>query len=237
MASGFRRVLSKGAIVDEISTEKQWTPLLFATYPKRVDKWIPYPEQQGEVVQLLLAHGANVQVTAPDGRTVLHNTARNGDTDLVRTVVEYGADVRAVMSDGTTALHLVCDLSNASVSKMTERLAIIQILLDHGANVNARDQTGSTPLHASWSCAKYSTCFGPDPFNLLLKKSADRSATNKDMKTPVDLLDTTKWMWDEDGLVREKPKPKPPKVIYNWTRGGRGRRGTQGWMRGPSRGN
>ncbi|KAH8702925.1 ankyrin repeat-containing domain protein [Phaeosphaeriaceae sp. PMI808] len=163
-------LLSKGAIIDKASTEKQWTPLLFATYPKRIDTWIPYPERHEQVVKLLLARGANVQVTALDGRTVLHNTARTGDADLVRSVVEHGTDVCAVTSDGETALHSVCDLSSASNPKMAQRLAIIHILLDHGANVNARDQTGSTPLHASWSCAQYSSRFGPDLFNLLLKK-------------------------------------------------------------------
>jgi ankyrin repeat protein len=55
---------------------------------------MPYPKQHKQVVKLLLARGANVQVTALDGRTVLHNTARTGDADLVRSMVENGADIR-----------------------------------------------------------------------------------------------------------------------------------------------
>ncbi|KAJ4374283.1 hypothetical protein N0V83_003024 [Neocucurbitaria cava] len=192
-------LLSKGAIIDETATEKQWTPLLFATCAKRIDTWIPHPHRHEQVVKLLLARGANVQVTASDGRTVLHNTAHTGNADLVRSVVEHGADVGAAMSDGETALHSVCDLSSTSDPKIAQRLAVIHILLEHGANVNAQDQIGSTPLHAAWSCAQYSR-FSPDLFNLLLEKGADRSATNKDGRTPIDLVDISKWMWDEDGL-------------------------------------
>jgi ankyrin repeat protein len=57
-------ILTKGASVDEASTEKQWTPLLFATCPKQFGTWAHYPEQQEQVVKSLLARGANVQATA-----------------------------------------------------------------------------------------------------------------------------------------------------------------------------
>jgi ankyrin repeat protein len=126
-------LLYKGAVVDETSTEKQWTPLLFATYPKRIDTWMPYPERHEQIVKLLISRGANVQVTASDGRTVLHNTARTGDADLMRSVVEHGTYVCAVTLDVETPLHSVCDLSSASDPEIAQRLAIIHILLDHGA--------------------------------------------------------------------------------------------------------
>jgi ankyrin repeat protein len=72
-------LLSKGAGVDETSTAKQWTLLLFATWPKRIDTWVPYPERHEQVIKPLLARGVNVQATASDGRTVLHNTACTGE--------------------------------------------------------------------------------------------------------------------------------------------------------------
>jgi ankyrin repeat protein len=166
---------------------------------------------------------------------VLHNTSHAGDVDLVRSMLEHVADVCAVKSDGETALHSVCDFTSAFDPKIAPRLAIIQVLLDHGADINARDHAGSTLLHAAWSCAQRDSCFVPDLFNLLLKKGADRLATYRDMRKPVDLIDLAKWMWDEDGLVREKPKPMY-ETVHSSTRGGRGR-GTKSWTRGPSRGN
>jgi hypothetical protein len=72
-----------------------------------------------------------------------------------------------------------------------------------------------------------------------LEKGADRLAVDNDMRTPVDLVDTAKWKWDEEGLVREKPKPVS-EMVNNPMRGGGGRgrgRYMQNWTRGSSRGN
>jgi ankyrin repeat protein len=231
-------LLSEGADINEASTETQRTPLLFATCPKRVGTWVPYPERHEQIVKLLIANGANVQVAASDGRTVLHDLTRTGDADLVRLVIEHDADVCAVAVDGETPLHSVCDLSNASTPKTSERLAIIRLLLDHGANINARDQTGSTPLHASWSDTPYSDLFSPALFNLLVEKGADRLARDDERRTSIDRIDTARWMWDKDNLVSEKLKLMNEGVHFpvrgghggNKSRGGRGSRG--GGLRG-----
>ncbi|KAF3000315.1 hypothetical protein E8E13_009139 [Curvularia kusanoi] len=218
-------LLLKGATVDATTTTKQWTPLLLATDPRRDST---DTELYEKLVKLLLAHGADVQATTSDGRTVLHNAAHAGNFDLVKYAVEHGVNVNAVTSNGETALHSVGGYSSRYVSQIAQRLAIIHFLLEHGAAINARDQTKSTPLHASWSCAGYFS-HSPDMFNLLLKKGADRFATDGQMRTPIDLIDDEKWMLDEDGFVCLKPKSAP----IPSTRGGRG-----GWRgRGRGRGN
>lgn len=230
-------LLSKGDMINEAETEKRWTPLLLATNPERRNKWMSSPEQYDQLIKLLLEHGANVQATASDGRTVLHNTARNGDANLVKVMIEQGADICAVTSDGETALHSVCNFSHDADPKIAQRLSIINMLLDQGANINARDQTGSTPLHTSWPHSQFvSLQFTPDLFNLLVEKGADRFAKDVQMRTPFDLIDTKKWMWDEDGSVREKPKPVHERV-YNPSIRGRGQRWTtSSSMRGRGRG-
>jgi hypothetical protein len=58
---------------------------------------------------------------------------------------------------------------------------------------------------------------------LLLEKGAGRLAADKDKRTPADLVDLAKWMWDEDGLVRERPKPVY-EMVNNPTRGEEGRK-------------
>lgn len=233
MACRYRRpdvaefLLSKGATVDATTSEKQWTPLLLATDPRKNDTCIEDREQHEKLIELLFAHGANVQATTSDGRTVLHNAARAGNLDLVKYVVDHGVDVCAVTSNGKTALHLVGNLSRPHDPQIAQRLAIIHFLLEHGADINAQDQAGSTPLHDSWSCAhyyvhssfQYDCRFSPDLFNLLLNKGADKLARDEQMRTPTELIDREKWMLDEDGFVCAKLKPvrSPPR------RGGRGR--------------
>jgi ankyrin repeat protein len=129
-------LLSHGAQVDEPSNDKRCTPLLFATGVATVGHWSPlYPERQEEIVQLLLAHGANVQATNSDGQTALHPTARSGLVDLARFLIKHGADVCAVTSNGETALHAVCDMYISA--KMEARVTIMSMLLEHGARLEA----------------------------------------------------------------------------------------------------
>lgn len=233
-------LLREGPSVDEPSTGKQWTPLLFATKPRRIDPWMPFPGQREKVVQLLLASGANVRATASDGRTALHNAARAGSDDLVMLMIQHGADVCAVTSDGETPLHSVCDFSNALNPRIAQRLTIIQTLLDHGADINARDGSWSTPVHAAWPRGQVCGHFSPDLFNLFLKKGADRHAADKNSRTPNDHVDTTKWIWNEERFICKKPKPVY-ETINNHTRGSKGGRGGRGatgtcWTRGTVRG-
>lgn len=197
-------LLSRGALVDERSKGRQCTPLLYATGAESTGKLYPAdPEQQEQMVQLLLAHGANAHVTTPDGRTPLHGAVRWGSVGVVNSLIEHGADVHAVAPDGKTALHAVCALSGG---ELAAKLAITNTLLGHGANVEARDKDGSTPLHASWSRTHYLDC-DPDLFNLLLKRGADRLAENSVGKKPVDFIDDDRWTFDEEGMVRERPMP------------------------------
>jgi ankyrin repeat protein len=214
-------LLSKGARVNETATDKQWTPLLFATN----STWSPNLDEQAQLVRLLVARGADVRVAASDGRTVLHDVAHTGDAGLVRFVIEHGVEICAVTSAGETALHSVC----RSGDRIARRLEIIRILLDRGIDVNAQDHTGSTALHLNGSCSRRYG-FGPEMFNLLLEKGTNKSVMDREMRTPGDLVDMSKWMWDEHGMLRQKPKP----VFHYSVRGrGRGGRGMHGHTLGP----
>ena len=58
--------------------------------------------------------------------------------DTVRLLLELGSDVTVTNRYGQTALH--------GAASMWED-GVIQLLVDHGANVNAEDQRGRTPLY------------------------------------------------------------------------------------------
>lgn len=214
-------LLSHGAQVDEPAGEDRSTPLLFATGGPGADYWSPrYPEKQEQIVKLLLDHGANVEATSADGQTALLYTARSCLVSLARILINHGADTSATMSDGKTALHAVCEVYRESDQEA--RVALVTLLLDHGATLEARDENGNTPLHAAWSRPHLSYGFKPDLFNVLLKAGADRFAKDDEGRTPVDLIDTTMWMWNDSGMVQKRPEP----VInrgHDSIRGSRGR--------------
>lgn len=100
---------------------------------------------QRPVVEALLAAGARPDKRNSDGWTALLFASTSGHEDVVRTLLKAGADPEITspnLGGGRTALMWA--LGNGSV-------AMAQLLLDGGANVNARTSYGATPLHfAVW---------------------------------------------------------------------------------------
>ena len=93
-------------------------------------------------VELLYALAtARPVFTTPDprGRLALHLASQGDSGDIVKMlIVEGGTPVDArVLTTGKTALHLAAE-SGARAS--------IRVLREHGADVNARSNDGSTPL-------------------------------------------------------------------------------------------
>ncbi len=80
------------------------------------------------------------RVTGMGGMTALHYAARGGLIDTVRALVEVGADVDRINPvDRTTPLI---------VATINGRYDIAKYLLDHGADPNATEIEGLTPLYA-----------------------------------------------------------------------------------------
>ena len=56
-----------------------------------------------EIVEYLVEHGANVNVSDNDGITPLHDACRGGHKEIVEYLVEHGANVN--VSDNDEQLH------------------------------------------------------------------------------------------------------------------------------------
>ena len=94
-----------------------------------------------DLVKSFLEEGANVDsLEGTYAWTALHLAAMNGHADVVRLLLTKGADVTALGGwRAETALHSA--VRSRSVGK-----EIIEVLLDKGVDINARDFEGQSPL-------------------------------------------------------------------------------------------
>ncbi len=127
-----------------------------------------YP-QSTSVIELLLAHGAELDATNNRGNTALRNAITVGDLKTVKLLLLHGAAING----GRNAT------SDLAVAAERGHLEIVQLLLDHGADVNAKG--GRHALHAALLAQK------PAIARLLLKHGAqlDRRLSPGDVPTIV----------------------------------------------------
>ena len=91
----------------------------------------------------MLSHRADVKAVDKDGRTALHDAAKEGHKDAIEQLLSHGADVRAVDKHGQTALH--CAAKAGYTNAIHED--VIMSLFRHGADVTANDNDGRTALY------------------------------------------------------------------------------------------
>ena len=111
---------------------------------------------------------------APDGFTALGLAAYFGREDVVRFLLEHGARASLAAANGSC----VAPIHSAVAAK---DFSIARRLLDHGADVNAKQHGGYTPLHSAG-------LHGDLPMaELLLSYGADRSIRSDEGKTAYDM--------------------------------------------------
>ena len=119
-----------------------------------------------ELTREMLRRGADVNCRDSWGRTLLHCCRSFEEAELL---LEFGADINARAHswdhrtqpwDHRTPLHSHCDVGCVRYrpenwelySEEAERVKIIRFLLEHGADVHAKDDNGRTPLYY---CPRY----------------------------------------------------------------------------------
>jgi len=104
------------------------TALAFDICPDALARW-------------LVSQGADLGAVDTRGNTPLHSRARSWRTSIA-VLLELGADVNAATASIGTPLHAAADSKNAESSRE---------LLAHGAQVNAQNKQGLTPLELALS--------------------------------------------------------------------------------------
>jgi uncharacterized protein len=132
--------------------------------------------KSGRVIDLLEEDPDLINANAPDGFTPLGLAAFFRHPDTVKVLLEHGAHPSQPAANTTR----VQPLHSAVAS---QQLAIADMLLNAGADVNARQQHGYTPLHAAAANGQL------DMVYLLLKWGADLTAATENGQTPLSLAE------------------------------------------------
>ncbi|CAN0123146.1 unnamed protein product [Pylaiella littoralis] len=144
------------------------------------------------MIRTLLKYGADAKSSDGFGYTALHwavnASGAHAEVGVINALVEAGASLEAQTagvrfsinydSKGMTPLHVAVYLRKSGA---------MVALLRKGANINAKDLQGLTPLHVLCK-----TSAKPDPAeaaDLLLRQGADETATDNDGKTPGELIE------------------------------------------------
>ncbi|KAF7933838.1 uncharacterized protein EAE98_003547 [Botrytis deweyae] len=111
------------------------TPLLLTVSPKTHSYF-------QIALELLLSAGADPCTMNSDGETLLHRACEGlSSTDLAKQLLAFGANPnQARISDGVTPLHCVVDNRHKPAE-------LIELLVNHGADINVQDNNGDTTLH------------------------------------------------------------------------------------------
>jgi ankyrin len=181
-----RACLSSNADLARLALEK-------GACPAPINKGKPNPlmvavvSGQVTIVDMLLAHGADLGATREDGKNALHLASSHPghDTLTVRPgkrekatiasyLIEDGIRVNSRTPTGDTALHFAASTGDD---------ALVRTLLRLGASVHVRNAYGSTPLHAAVSTWLFS-----DIIAMLLNFGASPSAQDHRGQTPLHLI-------------------------------------------------
>ncbi|KAG0650988.1 Ankyrin-1 [Hyphodiscus hymeniophilus] len=108
------------------------------------------------------------------GQTFLHFAAGQHSVAATRILLSLGAEVNAVDEDGNTPLILALQAKPNAITQ-----DCISLLIDHGADVRAKNFIGSEAVH-------YATTYGYlDASKILLRAGADINALLPDGKAPI----------------------------------------------------
>jgi ankyrin repeat protein len=156
---------------------------------------------KADIVRLLIENGADVATHDETHSTPLHLAAYCGSTETVRLLIKHGSDVTAQDRSNRTPLHLALSTvssgyasfiiyhrlnesgQNGSVAmrhyEPDEKVGTIRLLIEHGADITAQDETHTTPLHLA------TTLGVPEIVQLLIECGADVTAQDWRHRTPL----------------------------------------------------
>jgi ankyrin repeat protein len=127
-------------------------------------------QNQPDVVQWLLDHGADVEAQDADECTPLHWAAQRGYSDVAAMLLVHDAAIEAQDAGGFTPLHCAADKGQTVTAKL---------LITHDADVESKNSWQETPLHRAALQGH------TDTVELLLEFRAYAESRDIDKHTPL----------------------------------------------------
>ncbi|XP_034027154.1 histone-lysine N-methyltransferase EHMT1-like [Thalassophryne amazonica] len=129
-----QHLLSKASKYINCQDKGGWTPITWA---------IEYKHK--ELVRLLLARGADVNMRDKEENVCLHWAALAGCADIAQVLLDARCDLSAVNIHGDSSLH---------VAARENHLECVMLFLSRGADSNQQNNEGETPLDCSVNGSK-----------------------------------------------------------------------------------
>jgi uncharacterized protein len=240
-AAAAKVLIDHGADVNA-QTHKLPPPSMFQTifsapFPAGGMTALLYAARQNDLesAKILVTAGANVKENAADGSSPLLVAVINEHYALGKYLLEQGADPNATDDKGRGPLYAAIDMRNlewstrpAPPEKDTlSDLDLINALLDHGANPNAR-LTKKIPLRGQPSFdGRWANAIGATPFwraaqsddvtvmKLLKDRGADPLIATKDNTTPLMVAAGVGWS-DGQSHGSQADAPQALKLCLEW---------------------
>jgi uncharacterized protein len=199
-------LISHGADVDARSIHRDYQRRVTAEgRPKYLDSGgltpLLYAARENCIacVEVLLANGADIDLTDPDGVSPLHLAVMNANWDLAKRLIEAGADVDQWDIFGAAPLFTAVGLRSrvdggrASIDALNETsgLDMVRMLLERGANPNMQlffrpaKVRGSTNTRGSTPLIRAANNGDLEVVHLLLEHGADATLYMADRQTPI----------------------------------------------------
>jgi ankyrin repeat protein len=124
------------------------TPLHYACDPRPRSGGTWHPSRQAALIELLVKRGADVDRPDRGGATPLHRAVRARSASATAALLTLGARTdRRLKKSGASPLHLAVQPTGAggTAGTIEAQLAIIALLIQHGADPDARNGSGWTP--------------------------------------------------------------------------------------------
>lgn len=125
-----------------------------------------------DLLDELVAAGADIDALDDEGRPALHVAVISGDRSMVEKVLELGGSVDARDDGGSSALMVAAE---------TGQSALIAALLQSGAALEATDNRGNRALHRAAAAGR------DGAVEALLRAGAARGPRNADGRSPNDV--------------------------------------------------